>query len=511
MRKLREILRLKHEAGRPHREIAKACAVGVGTVSEYVQRACAAGLSWPLPLELDDAALEAKLFPASERCSAPRPQPDLPKVHQELRRDGVTLLLLWQEYREVHGEAGYGYSQFCEQYRRWAKKLKRSMRQRHRAGEKTFVDFSGKKPHLIDPDTGEELPVELFVGVLGASSYTYAVATRSQDLADWVEAHVGMLEFFSGSSEIWVPDNLKSGITKPCRYEPEVNRTYQELAAHYRAVVIPARVGKAKDKAKVEVGVLVAQRWILARLRNRSFFSLAELNAAIRELLVELNERPMKKLGASRRELFERLDRPALEPLPEGRYEIAEWKLCRANIDYHVEVDYNYYSVPHQLQGEPCEARFTARTVEVYFKNRRVASHQRLRGRGQYSTEIKHMPRSHREHAEWTPSRLIRWAERAGPATGQLVAQILRHRPHPEQGFRACLGIMRLGRRHGPQRLEAACARAIALRSYSYQTVKNTLSSGMDRLAFEDEPNALTPHHENIRGADYYAAQEVEC
>jgi transposase len=510
MRKLREILRLKYEARRPHREIAGACDVGLGTVSEYVQRACAAGLGWPLPEELDDAALETKLFPAAA-SSTPRPLPDLSKIHEELKRDGVTLLLLWQEYREIHGEDGYSYSQFCEQYRRWRKKLKRSMRQRHRAGEKTFIDFSGKKPHLVDPDTGEENPVELFVGVLGASSYTYAVATQRQDLPDWVQAHVGMAEFFSGSSEIWVPDNLKSGITKPCRYEPDVNRTYQELAAHYQAVVIPARVRKPKDKAKVETGVLVAQRWILATLRNRTFFSLVELNAAIREKLEVLNNRPMKQLGASRRELFERLDRPALKPLPDRSYELAEWKLCRVNIDYHVEIKHNFYSVPYQLQGEQCEVRFTAQTVEVYFKNNRVASHQRLRGRGQHSTQAKHMPRSHREHAKWTPSRLIRWAEQAGPATGHLVAEIMRRRPHPEQGFRACLGVMRLGRRHGPQRLEAACARCIALSSYSYQTVKNTLSSGMDRLPFEEESSSLTPHHENIRGADYYAAQEVEC
>jgi transposase len=511
MRKLREILRLKHEAGRPHRDIAKACGVGVGTVSEYVQRAADAGLSWPLPDDLGDAALEGKLFSVSSSPSAPRPLPDLPRIHEELSRVGVTLLLLWQEYRQVHGEEGYSYSQFCERYRRWRKKLRRSMRQRHRAGERTFVDFSGKRPHLVDRDTGEEIPVELFVGVLGASSYTYAVATRSQDLADWVDAHVGMGEYFSGSSEIWVPDNLKSGITKPCRYEPEVNRTYRDLAEHYSAVVIPARVRKPKDKAKVETAVLVAQRWILATLRNRTFFSLEELNQAIREKLELLNNRPMKKLGVSRRELFERLDRPALKPLPERRYELAEWKTCTVNIDYHVDVEHNFYSVPHQLSGEKCEARFTTRTVEVYFKNRRVASHQRLRGRGQHSTTPQHMPHSHREHAEWTPSRLIRWAQRAGPATGQLVAEIMRRRPHPEQGFRACLGVMRLGRRHGPDRLEAACTRAIALRSYSYQTVKNTLSSGMDRLPFDQEPSTLTPHHDNIRGADYYAAQEVKC
>jgi transposase len=376
------------------------------------------------------------------------------------------------------------------------------------------VDFSGNKPHLVDRRTGELIPVELFVGVLGASSYTYAVATRSQRLQDWVRVHIGMAEYFSGSSEIWVPDNLKSGVTKPCSYEPVLNRSYQELAEHYGAVVIPARSGKAKDKAKVEVGVQVAQRWILATLRNRTFFELAELNEAIRQQLEVLNDRPMKHLGVSRRELFERLDRPVLKPLPSRPYELAEWKRCGVNIDYHIDVERNYYSVPYQLVGEKVEARFTSTTVEVYFKNRRVASHQRLWGRGRHQTLSQHMPHSHREHAKWTPSRLIRWAERSGPSTGKLVSEILVRRSHPEQGYRACLGIMRLGRKHGLQRLEAACSRALFLRSYRYLTVKNILSSGQDRLPLEENLPSLppTPDHDNIRGAEYYAAlQEGEC
>jgi transposase len=510
MRQIREILRLKHE-GLGHRAIARACGAGVGTVSEYLRRAQRAGVGWPLPPELDETTLEARLFPPAEPGREQVP-PDLVWIHQELKRPGVTLHLLWEEYREVHRD-GYGYSQFCEIYRRWAGKLRPSMRQHHRAGEKTFIDFSGKQPHLVDRSTGEEIPVELFVAALGASSYTYAEATATQQLRDWVGAHTRMLEYFGGSTQLWVPDQLKSAITRPCRYEPGVNRSYQDLAKHYDAVVVPARPGKARDKAKVESMVLVAQRWILARLRHRTFFELAELNAAILELLERLNGRPMQKLGSSRRDLWERLDRPALKPLPVARYDLAQWKPCRVNIDYHVEVDRHPYSVPYQLIGEEMEARYTSSVVEIYYKGRRLVSHVR-RFDGQPSTLAEHMPSSHRAHAEWTPSRLIRWAEKTGPATGRLVAGILDSRPHPEQGYRACLGLMRLGRHYGSERLEAASARAERLRSYSYRTVKNILAAAQDRLPLEDEPPAPdpTPVHGNIRGADYYAAEEKnEC
>ena len=514
MRKLREILRLKYERRMRHRAIARACGVGVGTVSEYVSRARRVGLSWPLPPDLDDRTLEARLFAAPEP-KRERIPPDVARIHQELKRTGVTLHLLWEEYFEVHPD-GYRYSQFCEIYRRWAKKLKPSMRQVHRAGEKTFIDFSGKRPHIVDRRTGEQIPVELFVAVLGASSLTYAEAVESQKLPHWVGIHTRMVDYFGGSTEIWVPDQLKSGVTKSCRYEPEVNRTYQDLAEHYGTVVIPARPRKAKDKAKVESAVLVAQRWILARLRDQTFFSITELNQAIWKLLEELNDRPMQKLGATRRQLYERLDKPALKPLPPQRYELAEWKRCRVNIDYHIGVDHHYYSVEHQLVGEEVEARYTSSIVEIYYKGKRITSHRRSHERGRHTTKAEHMPRSHRAHAEWTPSRLIRWAGKTGPATGRLVAEILRSRPHPEQGYRACLGIMRLGRRYGTERLEAASLRADHLRSYSYRTVKNILSSSQDRLPFDDREEATsppTPVHANIRGASYYAAaeEEIEC
>ena len=508
MRKIREVLRLKHEQGLSHRAIAQACSIGVGTVTLYLQRMAREGVGWPLPAELDDAALEAQLFSRAAPVSN-RARPDCAYIHRERKRDGVTLQLLWEEYAQVHPD-GYRYTQFCEIYRQWARRLRPSMRQVHRAGEKTFIDFSGKRPTVVDPRTGEARRVELFVAVLGASSLTYAEATETQQLPDWVAAHLRMVEYFGGTTTLWVPDQLKSAVTRPCRYEPGVNRTYEDLAAHYGAVVMPARPRKPRDKAPVEGSVLVAQRWILARLRNQTFFTLGALNAAVRVLLDELNDRPMKKLGVSRRALYEQLDRPALRPLPADRYVLAQWKRCRVNIDYHVLVERHAYSVPFQLLRQQVEVRYTTATVEVFFKGRRVTSHPR-RYDGQPSTVAEHMPSAHRAHAEWTPSRLIRWAEKAGPATGQLVERILRSRPHPEQGYRAVLGIMRLGRQHGNDRLDAACTRAIALGSCRFDTVRNILTAGQDRLPFEPPAETTpTPAHDNIRGAAYYAATTRE-
>jgi len=502
MRHLREILRLRHERKLSQREIARSLSLGLGTVSEFLGRAERAGFSWPVPEQWDDQALSERFYPAPA-SGRPRRLPEMAYIHGELRRPGVTLQRLWVEYLEGD-PGGYRYSQFCEHYRRWVKRLSPTMRQVHRAGEKAFLDFSGKRPHLVDRATGELVPVELFVGVLGASSYTYAEAVESQELSFWCGAHVRMLEYFGGVPEVFVPDNLKSAITHACRYEPGVNRTYQDLASHYGAVVIPARPYKPRDKAKVEAAVLVAQRVILAALRNRTFFDLASLNAAIRERLEALNNRPIKSLGLSRRELFERLDRPALKPLPADRYELSEWKNCGVNIDYHVVVDRNYYSVPFQLVGQRVEARVTERTVELFFQSRRVASHPRSRGRGHFATEIAHMPQAHRAHAQWSPSRLIAWAEKTGEATGRVVEQILQDRPHPEQGYRSCLGLLRLTKRYGDTRMEAACRKAERLSSYSYQTVKNILAAGLESFPGDPESAAILPAHENIRGAGYY-------
>ncbi len=510
MRQVREVLRLKYEQRLPHRAIARACGTGVGTVSDYCRRAREAGLTWPLPADWDDGQLEARLFQrVGDVVGVPRPLPDMAWVHQELRRPGVTLLRLWLEYLERY-PTGYRYSQFCRHYQRWARTLAPTMRQVHRAGEKVFVDFSGKKPSIITAATGEVTAVELFVGALGASSYVYAEACPSQALGHWISAHVRMVEYFQGCPAIFVPDNLRSGVTQPCRYEPIINRTYLDFAQFYGAAVVPARQGHARDKAVVEANVLVAQRWILAAVRHHRFFSLAELNTAIWALLEVLNGRIRKPLGVSRRQLFEQLDRPALRPLPTTRYEVAEWCEATVNIDYHVAVAHNYYSVPYQLVHQRLEARLTATTVELFLKGRRVASHRRRGGRGQYATDPAHMPHAHRAHAEWTPSRLIAWAEATGPATAELVTAIFATKPHPEQGYRACLGIMRLSKAAGAARMEAACRRALHLGAPSYRTVQNILSSGLDRVRAEratPEPPPL-PAHPHIRGSAYYTREE---
>jgi transposase len=505
MRKIREILRLSHAQGLSRRQVGAATGLPYTTVADHLVRARAAGLSWPLPEGMDDAQLEARLFaPGAPPPGPARPVPDWSVVHRELRRKGVTLGLLWMEYKERHPD-GYGHSWFCRAYRSWQRHLDVVMRQEHRAGEKLFVDFAGQTLPIIDPDTSEVWQAQLFVAVLGASNYTYAEAFGSQALPDWVAGHVHALSFLGGCPRIIVPDNLRSGVTRAHRYEPALNRTYAEMAAHYGCAVIPARPRKPRDKAKVEAGVQVAERWILAALRNRTFFSLAEANAAIAERLVWLNARPFRKLPGSRRSLFTELDAPTLRPLPTHPYEYATWKTAKVNIDYHVEVDRHWYSVPYGLVGQSCDIRVTAGIVEILHRARRVASHRRSTEQGHFTTDAGHMPEAHRRHAEWTPGRIGTWAERTGPATGALVAAIMASRPHPEQGFRSCLGILRLGRRYGDERLEAAAARALAIRALSYRSVESILKAGLDRQPLPGtEPVTTIGDHANVRGARYY-------
>jgi len=505
MRKIHEVLRLKWECGLSNRAIGRSCSLHHSTVGEYLRRTEEAGLSWPLPEDLDEDALYERLFPKPARSSPKNiPEPDWSEVHTELRRKGVTLRLLWVEYREAHPD-GYGYSQFCNLYRRWAKKLKPSMRLTHKAGEKLFVDYAGQTVPVVDRETGEIRQVQIFVAVLGASNYTYVEAHERQTLPNWIGAHVRTFAFLEGVPEIVVPDNLKAGVKHPCRYEPDLNPTYQDMAQHYGIAIIPTRVRKPKDKSKVEVGVLVVERWILARLRNRTFFSLAELNEAIRGLLKEINERLMKHLGQSRRQLFEALDQPALKPLPEQPYEFAVWKKARVNIDYHVEYDKHYYSVPYSLIRQEVEVRATERVIEVYFKRNRVASHLRLAAPGRHSTLPEHMPVSHKEYSEWSPERFVRWAEKIGPHTVDLVKAVMAARNHPEQGYRSCLGILRLATRYGDDRLEAACKRALPAGIRCYKGIKNILDAKLDRLEPEEEPKpAIGTTHDNIRGESYY-------
>jgi len=501
MRKTREILRQKWQLGRTHREVALSVGASAGAVARAVERATAAGLDWAGVEARADDELEAQLYP-SVATTAARPLPDFAKVHAERKRPGVTLELLHVEYLEREPN-GYRYTQFCEHYRAWLKQRQLTMRQEHRAGDKQLVDYSGKKPSVVIG--GERVEVELFIAVLGASNYTYAEATRTQGGADFIASHVRAFEFFGGVAAALVPDQLKSGVTRSCRYEPGIQRTYEELAQHYGTTVLPARPYKPRDKAKVEVAVQVAQRWILARLRNQTFFSLDELNARIWELLEELNDRRMRIYGESRRALYERIERPVLRPLPKERFVYGEWQTARVNIDYHVAVDDHYYSAPHALVHEKVDARLTATTVELFFSNRRIATHARSYRRAAHTTIAAHMPSAHQKHLEWTPSRIVHWAGTIGPSTAQLAEAILADRPHPEHGYRSCLGILRLGKRYGEARLEAACARAVAVGARSYRQVDAILKNGLDRVAVEPTEPATPPStHENVRGPDYY-------
>lgn len=506
MRKVKEILRLTYENGLSRRQVAQSVALARATITDYLRRFEASGLTWPAAAALDAATLERRLFPSA--CPDPvpqRPEPDWATVHRELRRKGVTLMLLWQEYKARDPE-GYQYSWFCDAYRAWAGRRDLVMRQTHRAGETLFVDYAGQTVPVIDRTTGEVRQAQIFVAVLGASNYTYAEASWSQGLLDWIQAHVRAFAFLGGVPECLVPDNLKAGVTQPHRYEPDLNPTYQELAAHYGTAILPARVRRPKDKAKVEAGVLLVERWILAALRHQTFFSLSELNRAIRTLLTRLNARPFRKLPGSRQALFETLDRPALRPLPDAPYVYAEWRKARVHIDYHVEVDRHYYSVPYQLVKHAIEIRLTAHTVECFFQGNRVASHARAHLPGRHTTLPEHMPTAHRQYAEWTPERLVRWAEKSGPATAALIQRLLERRTHPQQGFRSALGIMRLGKSYGADRLEAACARALELGALSYRSLESILRQGLDRtpVTTPEEAPATPAEHEHLRGARYY-------
>lgn len=505
MRKIKEVLRLK-ALGQSPKAIAQSLRVGQNTVRRYVRRAEAAELGWPLLPELGDAALEALLFPPPPEAGVARPVPDWAEVQRELRRKGVTLQLLWLEYKAVHPETGYQYTQFCEHFHRWRDHLDPVLRQEHRAGEKTFVDYAGQTMPVVDPDTGEIREAQIFIGVLGASNLTFAEATWTQTLPDWIGSHVRMFAYVGGASAAIVPDNVRSGVTHACFYDPDINPTYQDLAVHYSTSILPTRPRRPRDKAKAESGVLVAERWLLAPLRNHTFFGLTELNRALAERLELLNDRPFQKLEGSRRSHFEAFERQALRPLPSTPFEIAERRKARVNIDYHVDVLGHLYSVPYQLVRQPVEVRLTATGVEIFHDGRRVAVHRRGFRKGGFTTEPGHRPKSHQEHLEWSPSRLVRWAEKTGPAAAALVQHVLDSRPHPEHGYRACLGILRLGDRYGPERLEAACARALRIGGTTYRSVKSILEHGLDRepLAEEQTTLQLPQDHPHIRGPEYY-------
>jgi transposase len=514
MRKIRELLRLKHN-GRSHRQIASSLSVAVGTVCGQLKRAREAGVTWEHAERLTDAELEALVFRDGGRnVAATRAAIDYGHVHGELHRNGVTLQLLWTEYVDGIAARGdttkpYQYSQFCELYGAWRSRLQPSMRMVHRAGEKAFVDYSGKKPRLWDRETGEAREVELFVMVLGASSYTYAEATGTQRLPDFVGSTIRGFEYCGGVPEIVVPDQLRSAVKGPDRYEPDINATYLEMAQHYGVTVLPARPRKPKDKAKVEVGVQVVQRWILARLRNRTFFEIDDLNQAIWELLDELNARPFQKLEGSRASTFKALDQPALRPLPAVRYELSERKKARVNIDYHVEYDGRYYSVHYERVQAEVEVRATAVLIEIFQRGERVACHRRCYDRrGSMVTDPAHRPANHR-HQVWPPERLIKWGASFGPAVAKVVEQMLARYVNPEQAYRACLGLMRTAQRYGGPRTNAACERALSVgvvggprRKY----IEAILKRGLDRenTVATTTQRTFPLTHENVRGGAYY-------
>jgi transposase len=503
VRKIRDVLRLS-AAGMSKRQIAVSLGVSATAARDCILRARRAGLGWPLPEGLTDETLEDRLYPPPTVASKERrPRPDWATVHRELRRPGVTLQLLWEEHRAAHPD-GYGYSRYCELYRAWERRLSPTMRQSHIAGERLFVDYAGTTLAVIDGLSGEARTAQLFVAVLGASNYTYAEATWTQGLSDWIGSHTRAFAFIGGVPAMVVSDNLRAGVTKACFYEPAVNRTYAEMAAHYNTAIVPARPYRARDKAKVEVAVQVATRFIIAKLRNQQFFSLTALNAAIAELVAQINNRLSRHLGASRRALFEEIERSALKPLPAEPYVFAEWKQCRVGLDYHVEIDKHYYSVPHQLLREKVWARITARTIEVFHRGKRIAAHVRSSSNRKHTTVREHMPSSHRRYADWTPERLRRQADAIGRNTSALVEIILRERAHPEQGFRACVGIVRLAKTWGRERLEAACCRALEIGARSYSSVNSILKNNLDRRRPAMPADGPAIAHDNIRGPTYF-------
>jgi transposase len=507
MRKIREVLRLS-ALGLAQHQIARSCSIVQSTVHKYLKLAQAAQLSWPLPEEINDQKLDRLLFgergdPPNRRVHTP---PDWPALHKELQaHKNLTLELLWQEYKQADPD-GYAYSRFCDLYREWSRAQNLTLRQPHNPGEKLFVDYAGATIPIHDADTGEIHQAAIFVAAMGFSSYTFAEATWSQDLNCWIGSHIRTFEYLGGLPRLIIPDNTKTGVTKSCRYEPDLNPTYSEMAAHYNVAVLPARPRKPRDKAKVENAVQVVQRWVVAALRKRKFVSLGEVNQAIAELLVVLNNKPFRKRSGTRASLFLALDQPALGPLPAERYEIGQWSRFTVELDYHIPAGGHFYSVPYRLVGQQVDIRLTAGTVEIFRQGLRIASHARSPLADQATTVTEHRPKAHQQYLEWTPSRLLNWADTAGPNTGQLFRQILVTKPHPEMGYRSCLGLVRLAGLHTLPRLEAAAARAVHFGAYSLHSVESILKHHLENEPWTVIPvvRPATPLHDNIRGAAYF-------
>ena len=505
MSKQRQILQLLHDGHLSTREIAAALHISKTSVGDIAKAARLAGLDWETANKLSDDELSARIYkPATVRRSQ-LIEPDHSYLYRELKRADVTLQLLWDEYQGQHGSNAYKYSAFCDRFRQWNKTLKLSMRQIHPAGERAFLDFAGHTVPIIDSQTGEITQAQIFVAVLGASSYTYACATQAQKVQDWVLCTIAALEHFGGVPRLLVPDQPRTVSARPDRYEPTAQSLFSDMCAYYSVALLPARPAKPRDKPKVEAAVLLVERWVLARLRKRTFFSIAELNAAIAPLMTDLNNRPFKKLEGCRRSAYEDLDKPVLRSLPAQRMQLYTFKSPRVNVDYHIEYQQRYYSVPYQLVGQQVQLRATSSTVEIMHNNLRVAMHPLHPRKGSFTTLPEHMPDNHREHLQWSPDKLIAWAQRVGKACEMVVRWQLEHRAHPEQAYRSCLGLMRLLRTYGGDRLEAACARAQSIRAPNYKSIDSILKSGMDYLPVaQQEVQGELPLHENVRGANYY-------
>ena len=510
MRKIKEILRLRYEAGLSLRGVSQSLNIGYGTVVDYINRAEQANISWPINSRLDERDLGLLLFPTQPVTGQRRfTEPDFMGYFIDLKKSKlVTRHLLWQEYRQQHPNDGYSYAQFCHRFKEWQGKQKRSMRQIHIAGEKMFVDYTGPTMQVVNPDTGECRTAQIFVAVLGASSYTFACAHWSQQLPDWLDAHVQALNYFGGIPEIIVPDNLLSAVTKTHRYEPKINASYLQLAEHYQTAIIPARPRKPKDKSKAEIGVQIVERWVMARLRHQSFFTLSSLNQAIRLLVDELNDKPFQTLPGSRRSQFEQLDKPVLRPLPSNPYQYTDIKCARVHIDYHIEYGKHYYSVPHHLVKQEVEVQVCDNTVAVFHHGQRIASHLRSYHKGGHTTLREHMPEAHQSVHDWSDERFLRWANNIGSETREVVHILLHLKRHSEQNYRAVLALLSNAKKYSNERLNNACGRALLINSPTRSSIESILKQGLDKVAIEtdemtQEELALDTH-ENVRGEDYY-------
>lgn len=503
MRKLSEVLRLRLEKKLSVRQIAASCDLARSTVSDYLGRARVAGLGWPLPDGIGEERLDALLFPVHP-AGVKRPDLNMVYIHDEMKRKHVTLQLLWEEYRGREAD-GYGYSQYCQKYRDWVGTQAISLRQEHRAGDKLFIDFAGDTIPIYDPLTGVVSRGHLFVAVLGSSNYTYAEITATEKLEDWIDAIIRALEFFGGVPNVVVPDNTRALVSSACWYDPDINITFHELAEHYGFAALPTRPRRPKDKSKVEAGVLIAERWILARLRDQRFFSLGEVNAAVSSLLTRLNDHPFKKLPGCRTELFARVEKSSLKPLPQHSYELARWKKVVVNIDYHVEVDGHYYSAPYTLIRQELMVRYTRSGVELFHKSKRVAAHARSYRKGCHTTIEEHRPPAHAMHLQWTPERIISWAGTVGPNCTEAAKLLMAERRIPEHAFRPCMGIIRLGKRYGNDRVDRACSRALKMHIVGYRHIESMLKTGRDQLPDTGEvASRPAVSHDNLRGAAYY-------